>query len=303
MTKKLAKPLNFLIKRRGSTGDVIMTTGIVREVKKAYGDNVKISIATDCLDVYKNNPHVDSIVPYDAADANKFDWFVSLDDAYEHEPNTNFIDAYYYSVFGGMMGIQKHVELFPTEQDISAVDEFVSKLGEQFIVVHLRNWHWQAKNISMDVWFDIFAKLFEHRTDFKVVTVGGPTDHTVEHPNFVDARNLNFTPQQLMALCDKAACFVGIDSAPFWSAAASNTTLIALLTHLLPNRIMPPRVCSETYGQKDHKSIAFSTLEDCRGCNDRQQHPVRQIVCEKGDYPCTRNFDTEAIAKAILKTL
>jgi ADP-heptose:LPS heptosyltransferase len=303
--KKLSKPLNFLIKRRGATGDVIMTTGIAREVKKAFGDNVNISIATDCLDVYKNNPHISNIIPYDAADANKFDWFVSLDDAYENEPGTNFIDAYYYGVFGDLGGIYKNVELFPSDADVEVIDEFIESetLGEKFIVVHLRNWHWQAKNIAMEVWFDVFAKLFEEQTDFKIVTVGGPTDHSVEHPNFVDARTMRFTPQQLKVLCDRARCFVGIDSAPFWCAAASDTTIVALLTHLLPERIMPHRRCDATYGQTDFKTIAISTLEDCKGCNDRQQHPVRQIVCEKGDYPCTRNFDTNAIAKAILNTL
>ena len=162
----------------------------------------------------------------------------------------------------------------------------------------MRNWHWAAKNIDLSVWFDVFAKLFEERDDFKIVTIGGHTDHTVDHPNFVDLRNEKLTSQEMMLLCDDAACFVGIDSGPFQCAAASKTHIVALLTHLNPSRIIPDRKWVQ-----GHEVTAIETSEDCRGCNDRQQMPVRQIVCEKGNYPCTNNFDTQAIADAILNQL
>jgi ADP-heptose:LPS heptosyltransferase len=91
---------------------------------------------------------------------------------------------------------------------------------------------------------------------------------------------------------------VGIDSGPFHCAAASKTHIVALLTHLKAERIIPERKW-----MKGYDVTAIETLEDCRGCNDRQALPVRQLVCEKGNYPCTTNFDTQAIANAILKTL
>ena len=50
-------------------------------------------------------------------------------------------------------------------------------------------------------------------------------------------------------------------------------------------------------------STAIQTQEDCAGCNDLQTIPVRQIVCQKGNTPCTNNFDTDAIADAVLRTL
>jgi len=149
----------------------------------------------------------------------------------------------------------------------------------------------------MSVWFDVLVKLLEQHDDIKIVTVGGATDHTVEHPNFVDLRD-QLNSQQIKVLCDGAACFVGIDSGPFQCAAASETHIIALLTHLLPEHIIPYRKW-----ELGNNCTAVSTNEDCTGCNDRQQHPVRQIVCEKGNYPCTSNFDTETIAQSILRTL
>jgi ADP-heptose:LPS heptosyltransferase len=286
---KLTKPINILVQRRAAIGDVIMTTGVVRELKKQYQDNALIMVATDCLEVYKNNPHIAGVVPIAGVDYTKFDVVYNLDDAYELNPYTNYVDAYFYRVFGSNRQLDKSVELFATPQDTIAID------GD-YIVVHMRNWHWQAKNISMDTWFEIFARVFETNDSVKIVCVGGSTDHFVEHPNFVDCRNT--TSQQIKSLCDRARCFVGIDSAPYQCAAASQTHIISLLTHLLPERIVPYRKWEPGYNTTN-----IQTQEDCAGCNDRQQRPIRQIVCEKNDFPCTRNFNTGDIADAILRTL
>jgi len=80
--------------------------------------------------------------------------------------------------------------------------------------------------------------LFTERTDFKIVTVGSAQDGTVEHPLFVDAREV-LNVQQQKLLMDRARCFVGIDSGPYHIAAASSTHMISLHTHLLPERIAP----------------------------------------------------------------
>ena len=78
---KLTKPLNLLVQRRAAIGDVIMTTGVVRELKKKYGTNANIWVATDCLEVYKNNPHVTGVMPMAAVDLRRFDIVYNLDDA------------------------------------------------------------------------------------------------------------------------------------------------------------------------------------------------------------------------------
>lgn len=288
---KIKKPINICVKRRAAIGDVIMTTGVVRELKKLYGETANITVATDHPAVYKNNPHVSQIVSA-ATNMNSFDVVYNLDDAYEYNTGSNFIDCYFHRVFGHT-NFDKSVELFANDLDKEVVDSFLSEINSPFVVFHMRNWHWPAKNISLSVWFDILAKLFTERTDITVICVGGMSDHYVDHPLIVDARQ-RFTDQQLTYMMDKAACFVGIDSAPFWCAAASKTHVIGLLTHLAPECIMPDRHSDST---------AITTNEDCAGCNERQQTPVRQIVCEKGNTPCTSNFDTDAIVKVILGTL
>lgn len=289
---KLTTPINILVQRRASIGDVIMTTGVVRELKKQFKDNANIIVATDVLEVYKNNPHIAGVVPVASVDRKQFDVVYDLDNAYELNPYTNYIEDYFYRVFGPNSTLDHSVELFPTPEDYNAV-----RIDGDYIVVHLRNWHWQAKNIDMSIWFEVFAKVFEVNDAIKIICVGGKTDNFIDHPNFIDARD-KYTSQQLKALCDGAKCFVGIDSGPFQCAAASKTHIIGLLTHLLPERIMPERKYEYMYN-----ATAIQTQEDCAGCNDTQPRPIHQIICKKTDFPCTRNFDADIIAQSILKSL
>jgi ADP-heptose:LPS heptosyltransferase len=301
----LEKPLNILVRRRAAIGDVIMSTGVVRELKKLYGDNANIDVITENIGVYRNNPHVRTVMHTSSViDPAAYHAVYNLDDSYEYNPAEHFVDNYFYQVFG-TTEVNRSTELFPSDEDKAIVEQdIVNEIGDKFIVVHMRNWHWTAKNISMDVWFEVYAKLFESRSDFKVVTVGGPTDFFIEdHPLFVDKRT-KYNDQQLKYLCDHAYCFVGIDSGPYWAASASDTHIVALLTHLRPACILPYRNSMNTeFGILGHNCTAIQTLEDCAGCNDIQQRPVRQLVCGKGNTPCSSNFDSDAIAKAILEQL
>jgi len=295
---KLEKPINILVQRRAAIGDVIMTTGVVRELKRKFGDDAQIDIATDFAEPYRNNPHIRNIFPVDQIPDVKSRWdlYFNLDDAYELNPTEHYVKNYFYRVFADTTR-NMAVELFPTEEDKIAVDADLKEIGTKFIVVHMRNWHWTAKNISMDVWLEVFGKLFEACADFKVVCVGGTTDHWVDHPLFVDLRG-QYNSQQIKYLCDHAKAFVGIDSGPFHCAAASSTHIIALLTHLDPDVIIPQRRHEDGY-----HTTAIPTEEDCRGCNRDQARPVRQLVCKKGNTPCNNNFDTDVIAQAILRQL
>jgi len=295
---KLEQPINILVQRRAAIGDVIMTTGVVRELKRRYGDDANIDIATDFAEPYRNNPHIRNIFPVDQVPdvKNRWDLYYNLDDAYETNPTVHYVENYFYRVFADTSK-NMSVELFPTDEDKQVVDADLAEIGDRFVVVHMRNWHWTAKNISMDVWLEVFGKLFEAQADFKVVCVGGPTDHFVEHPLFVDAR-AKYNSQQMKYLCDHARCFVGIDSGPYQCAAASTTHIVSLLTHLRPENVIPHRRFELGYN-----NTSIQTLEDCRGCNDVQQRPIRQLVCKKGNTPCNNNFDTDVIADAILRQL
>ena len=175
---KLEKSINILLQRRAAIGDVVMTTGVVRELKARYGSNANIDVATDFAGIYRNNPHIRNVFPVDQIPAvnNRYDVYINLDDAYELNPTEHYVDNYFYRAFG-QLGLDQSTELFPTEEDSTKVLNFAYQNElDSYIVIHMRNWHWTAKNINADIWFEVFAQLFETRTDFKIVTVGGETD-------------------------------------------------------------------------------------------------------------------------------
>jgi ADP-heptose:LPS heptosyltransferase len=293
----IEQPIQILVRRRASLGDVIMTTGVVRELKKQY--HCEIDIATQYPNVYSNNPHVRAIYHTEAAPpADQYDLYINLDDAYELNPVNHYVDNYFYRAFGQNIPADKSVELFPTNADHDVVNSFcLTNNLDHFIVIHIRQWHWALKNMSWDTWYAVFEKLFTERTDFKIVTVGSMQDGTVQHPLFADAREqLNIQQQKL--LMDQAVCFVGIDSAPFHVAAASNTHIVSLHTHLLPDRILPSRS-----GIPAYKTTAIMSDIDCVGCNDTQIRPVNQVVCKHGDFPCKDKFNADRIANNILELL
>ena len=288
----IEKPTQILVRRRAALGDVIMSTGVVRELKQRY--NCVIDVATEFPNVYDNNPHVRAIYHTEAMpDVKNYDLYINLDNAYELNPLNNYVDSYFYRAFGTSTVDNKAVELFPGDNDQAVVDKFIHDNElDRYIVIHIRQWYWALKNMSWDTWYAVFERLFTNRTDFKIVTVGSDKDGFVDHPLFADAREkLNVQQQRL--LMDQAICFVGIDSGPYHIAAASKTHIISLHTHLLPERIVP---------QWKAVTPILSNV-DCVGCNDVQQRPVSQVVCKHGDFRCSDSFDAEKIARNILELL
>ena len=288
----IEQPIKILVRRRAALGDVIMSTGVVRELKKRY--NCVIDIATEFPNVYDNNPNVRAIYHTNAMpEPTAYDLYINLDDAYELNPLNHYLDSYFYRAFGTSAVGDKQPELFPTQSDVDVVNDFLQDNQiDNYIVVHIRQWYWPLKNMSWDTWYAVFERLFTARTDFKIVCVGTAQDGFVEHPLFVDARDqLNIQQQRL--LMDQARCFVGIDSGPYHIAVASQTHIISLHTHLLPERIAP-----------QHKLYtAIKADIDCVGCNDHQARPVSQVICKHGDFRCKDKFNADRIANNILEIL
>jgi len=294
----IERPTQILVLRRAAMGDAIMSTGVIRELKKRYANSV-IDMVTEFADVYKNNPHVRQVYHPDSCPVHPglYDLYINLDNCYENNPLNHYLDSYFYRAFGEN-NLDKSVDLFETDEDHSTMLNFQHQHQlDQYIVVHMRNWHWELKNMNLQTWFDVYAHVFEHTEGLRVVCVGSASDHYIDLPMFVDARN-NFTPQQLKVLIAGAQCFVGTDSGPYHCAAATDTPMVALLTHLLPERIVPYR-----HGEYGWRTTAISADIDCTGCNDRQVRPVNQIICERGNMPCKDSFNSKTIADAIIKTL
>ena len=295
---KIETPTRILVKRRAALGDVVMSTGVVRELYKRHSGTCAITVETEHPLVYKNNPYIADLRNWGEVNNNDFDVVYNLDDAYELNPENHFITSMFSRVFGTQCAtINQTPDLHADENDKALVDADIKEIDSPFFAIHMRNWAWPLKNIDVDIWADIVGKVFSQRTDHKVITVGGPTDYTFDHPLFVN-KNAQYTPQQLAYFLNSAKCFVGIDSGPFQIAGASDVHVIGLLTHNPPQYIMPLRKLDTMWN-----ATAIQANVACAGCNVNQQRPVRQIVCQHGDYRCNKTWDTDKIAQAILGQL
>ena len=290
----IEKPIEILVRRRAALGDVIYTTGVVRELKNKYGSDANITVWTEYTDVFRNNPHVAQVVStYDELPIPAYDIYINLDNCYENNPCNHYLDSYFYRVFGTNT-LTRDPELFPSDKDQQEVDNDLEFIGDKFIAVHMRRWHWELKNIKQDVWFEIFEKVFTERVDYKIVFVGGNTDGAVDHPLMINTCG-RYSPQELKCLLERAACFVGIDSGPYAIATTTKTPMVSLLSHMPPSTIIPIRANGEGWNTK-----VVQASVDCVGCYERQQRPVSHIVCERGDYACNSLWDTDKISQAIL---
>jgi heptosyltransferase-3 len=293
---KIENPIKILVKRRAALGDVVMTTGVVRELRKAHGTTATIDICTDFIDVYRRNPHVDNVYK-DMPIGKHYDVIYDLDNSYEFNPSNHFVDTYFHRVFGLNHGRDQSMELFPTPEDRARVEQDIAEnIGDNFIVIHMRNWYWANKNIQPQTWFQILEGVFTQTVDTKVVLVGGPNDISInDHPlivNRLGAYNL----QEEHVLMSRARLFIGVDSGPFHIAGTSACPILALLSHVRPEYILPYRD-----GELGKNCTTIQASVPCVGCHERQVRPVSQLICEQNQtYPCNTDWDVDAIVQVIL---
>jgi ADP-heptose:LPS heptosyltransferase len=291
---KIEKKIDILVRRRAALGDVIYTTGVIRELYKQYQGNARITVQTDFPDVFANNPYVHHVVSCSTGlTVSEFDIYHNLDNCYEYNPANHYLDSYFYRVFGEHK-LVRDTELHPSDADRAAVDKDLEFIGDKFIAVHMRQWHWELKNIKQEVWFDLFERIFSERVDHKIVFVGGSADGHIDHPLMINTCG-RYNPQELKHLLEHAACFVGIDSGPYAIATTTKTPIVAMLSHMPPSTIIPIRD-----NREGTNTQVIQADVSCVGCYERQERPVSQIVCERGDYACNSLWDTERVSQAIL---
>lgn len=183
-----------------------------------------------------------------------------------------------------------------------AVAERLSALGvqdeDELIVLHIsagnpfRRW-------PPDSFASLVAMLLRRGPRRRVIVVAGPADRDAaarvigEATDRIDAPDrvvsAEFTLDQLRALMERAALFIGGDSGPMHIASTSTVPIVGLYGPTLPVRSQPwraPQWLSEA---------AEVTGLPCRPCNQR--------VCEPGDFRCLTHLTPEEVAQLAERTL
>jgi heptosyltransferase III len=283
----LDQPQRILVDRRKALGDLIMITPVMRELRKRY-PRAWIQLVTEELDVFDGNPDINLVVKPDGMrKEDPWDLYINLNDAYELNPKNHFVDSYLMRAFGTTQGIDKSLSLYESEEERETTADLIKQIDAPYVVIHMRRWAWENKNIDIQVWGSLISILEHKWPELKFVSVGAQYDYKLQGSDRWIALNDELSLGQIKCLIAGARAFVGSDSGPFHIAGTTNTPIVAMLNHVLPQHILPWR--NEQFG--DRVWVCQSTVE-CVGCYSRQSTPVRQLTCENSDqWACNRNWN------------
>jgi ADP-heptose:LPS heptosyltransferase len=235
--------------------------------------------------------------PNDVVREDPWDLYINLNDAYEANITSHYIDAYLARAFGVIDGISKETSLAVTDEEVENVDEAIDQFGDNYVVVHMRRWAWENKNVDPNTWTMMFAWLEAKHPDVKIVSVGAQYElraPTAQGTHYVDL-NEQLSMGEIKHLISRAKCFIGGDSGPYHVAGTTSTPIIALLSHLAPEQILPWR--GGEFGKDVH---VVQSAVPCVGCYARQTAPVRSLVCENPvQWACAKSFVVEDIFKEL----
>ena len=287
------KMQRILVDRRKALGDVLMITPVLHELRQRYGTLAWIQVVTEEPHALHNNPDVNAVVrPAEMQKEDPWDVYINLNDAYEYNPLINYIDAYVSRAFGRDDDIRdkvdKQIRIHPTQQEIDNVKKIINEeIQSEYIVVHMRRWAWENKNIDVNTWASFYTLLNHHYPNVKVVSVGAQYDYkAMSTQNGVDLVD-KLTVGEIAVLVSQAKCFIGGDSGPYHIASATPTPIVALLSHLYPEQILPWR--DGVFGKN---TAVVQSKVPCVGCYARQKKtPIRNLECENTvQWACSKNF-------------
>ena len=291
----------ILVDRRMALGDVIMITPVLRELRRRHPGSW-IQVATDKPEALANNPHVNKVVkPGDMVKEDPWDVYVNLNDAYETNVTSHYVDSMMARAFGDDAQGDRRLVMIPSAAEAEEVDDAIKDIGGDYVVVHMRRWAWENKNVDLSIWALFITMLEDKYPDLRIVTVGADHDFTLPatKATWVNLNN-QLSLGEITHLISRARLFVGTDSGPYHLACTTDTPILLLSSHLAPEQILPWRGDQE-FG----KNVGVVKADvPCLGCYARQQPPVRNLVCENTEqWACAKKFDAAEMFETASKLM
>ena len=279
----------ILVIRAGALGDVILATGIVRELNKFHSGQCSIDVATEYPEVFKNNPYVNLVINKSSVNQSEYDQVIDLDLCYEMAPNQHVLDAYSKKAFG-IANFNVSPELFVEEEHTT-----FPKIDAPYVVVHMRNHYWPSRNLPQEFWVPLISNILA-KTNYTVVQIGSGQDLAF---GGLGDRLINTVGKlglhQSHALIDQAQAFVGADAGALHIAACTQTPILAMYTSVRADYREPK------YRTAPHISIASDI--DCYGCVEKCPVPYSNYYCARGDEQCVRSFDPESVYQKLVELI
>lgn len=252
----------IIVKRTAAWGDVLLTTPIIKALKKKW-PMAQIMVETPLGAVFNGNPDVthvghtilqtmDSIV-------------VNLDGAYEMRPEVNIVDAY--AQASDLTDYDRVTKLYPNGGDREWACRMIS--GGGWVAVNPGPTGWAGKNWPMDRWQKVVERLQDMGK--KVVLVGGKAN-----PQFQSDRDMRGATSiaQLSALLGQCEMLVSVDNFILHAGQASGCPVVGLFGVTLGEYIFTdgtPHVAIESDPANPssgirHRLIGQTYVEDTHEC-------------------------------------
>lgn len=263
----------ILIKRKGARGDVLLTTPIIRELKKKFPESVLV-YETDCPDILARNPHIsriEKIVPRQ----NEFDLVFAP--RYEVDMAKNAIDT---------MAKQCNVTLSSKKLEIYLTDNHTrwakNKVNCNKINIAIHTGRaWKSKEWPFAKFIEL-AKYYNDKGYGIIETGNKQTQYTGVG---TDCRGCSI--KQTAALISECSIFVGIDSGNAHLAKAVGTPACVIYGSVDP---VSPKSDAVEY------PIRINDLE-CKGCRGRTS--AEWVDCCKPEVYCLNRITPEMVIATI----
>lgn len=266
--------VKIILRRTGALGDVILTTAVVRRMRREY-PAAHIAVETAYPDVFRHNPHLGGPEPDSGADER----LISLDLAYEKRPTLHIVAAYMEEAFGDTGSVSDwRPELFPRYGSI--------RLPSNAIAVHAAVAGWQNKTLPRSFWKDVLQGICD--AGFWPVLVGTERDRV-----FGFSCTEFFSPDILAQAAVIRSCkaFIGSDSSLVHVATAMKVPMVAIFTSVNPRTIV--------FDYDLCRTVLPEGLS-CIGCHNRRTPPVTTEACERGDLACLNAVKPVSVLDALL---
>ena len=246
----------ILLRRWGAIGDVILTTPIVAELRRR-NPKARIVVETAFPAIYEGNP--DSTIAGNGPYPGKVDRKIDLDLAYEKDPKKHVIQAY--AEVAGVEVKDWTPKMYSTLQAREAVALELPKPDKPIAVLNTGSVAgWAGRQWAPERFDRVGARL--RARGYFTVLVGN------QHTPFIGV-DLDYRRRPwiyMVAVMERCALFVGVDSAPFHVAQAFKRPMVVLFGSINPEyRIVPgnPRAVG-----LQTKNLA------CIGCHHQASSPI-----------------------------